>query len=114
MTNSVKFLKGTPTAFAALENKDPNTLYFIIAENANVGKLYLGDVLVAGNVTEDGTEIVDALGELLDVELQDVQPGQVLGYNGSVWVPMDHPEMEGATSEQDGVAGCVPAPQAGE
>lgn len=120
MTNYVKFLKGTPSAFAALETKDPNTLYFITAVNATVGKLYLGDILVAGNVSEDGTNIIDSLAELIDVNLAGLQSGQVLGYNGSEWVPMTLPEaavtavMIGATADTNGSAGLVPAPQAGD
>lgn len=118
--NYVKFLRGTPTAFAALAEKDPNTLYFITATNATVGKLYLGDILVAGNVTPDGTNIIDSLGELIDVNLAGLQSGQVLSWNGSEWVPMTLPEavtgsvMIGATATTAGSAGYVPAPQAGD
>ena len=114
--NYVKFLKGTPNAFNTLTYKDPNTLYFIIAEGSNVGKLYLGNVLVAGNVTEDGTEIVDTLGELLDVEINNAAIGQVLGYNGTAWIPMDLPQafeasiLKGASEHEAGQAGYVPAP----
>ena len=38
--NYVKFLRGTPSAYAALETKDNDTLYFIIATGASYGKLY--------------------------------------------------------------------------
>ena len=120
MANYVKFLRGTPSAFASLTTKDPDTLYFIVATGATVGKLYLGDILVAGNVTPDGDNIVDSLGELIDVNLAGLQSGQVLSYNGAEWVPMTLPEavtgsvMIGATATQDGTAGYVPAPQAGD
>jgi hypothetical protein len=106
--NYVKFLRGTPSAYAALTTKDPNTLYFIVATGASVGKLYLGDILVAGNVTADGTNIIDSLGELIDVNLAGLQSGQVLGFNGTEWVPMTLPEgvagsvMTGATSTTAG------------
>ena len=118
--NYVKFLRGTPSAFAALTKKDPDTLYFITATDATVGKLYLGDILVAGNVTPDGTNIIDSLGELIDVNLAGLQSGQVLSYNGIEWVPMTLPEavtgsvMIGATATTAGEAGYVPAPQAGD
>jgi hypothetical protein len=120
MTNYVKFLRGTPSAFAALETKDKDTLYFISAVDATVGKLYLGDILVAGNVTPDGDSIVDSLGELIDVNLAGLTTGQVLSYNGAEWVPMTLPEaievseMTGATADLAGAAGLVPAPKAGD
>lgn len=120
MTNYVKFLRGTPSAFAALETKDKDTLYFISAADATVGKLYLGDILVAGNVTPDGDSIVDSLGELIDVNLAGLTTGQVLSYNGTEWVPMTLPEaievseMTGASKDLAGAAGLVPAPKAGE
>lgn len=120
MTNYVKFLRGTPSAFAALETKDKDTLYFISAVDATVGKLYLGDILVAGNVTPEGDSIVDSLSELIDVNLAGLKTGQVLSYNGAEWVPMTLPEacacevMLGATADLAGTAGLVPAPQAGD
>lgn len=119
-TNYVKFLRGTPSAYASLIQKDPDTLYFITATDATVGKLYLGNILVAGNVTADGTNIIDSLGELIDVNLQGLQSGQVLSYNGTKWVPMTLPEavetpvMTGATVDLAGTAGLVPAPNAGD
>ena len=119
-TNYVKFLRGTPSAYAALTSKDPDTLYFITATDATVGKLYLGNILVAGNVTSDGTNIIDSLGELIDVNLQGLQNGQVLSYNGTEWVPMTLPEavtssvMIGASADTAGAAGLVPAPKAGD
>lgn len=120
MTNYVKFLRGTPGAFAALETKDKDTLYFISSVGATVGKLYLGDILVAGNVTPEGDSIVDSLGELIDVNLTGLKTGQVLGYNGTEWVPTTLSEainasvMAGATANTAGSAGLVPAPQAGD
>ena len=118
--NYVKFLRGTASAYAALTPKDPDTLYFITATDATVGKLYLGNILVAGNVTADGTNLIDSLGELIDVNLQGLQSGQVLSYNGTEWVPMTLPEavagsvMIGASNDTAGTAGLVPAPKAGD
>ena len=117
MTNYVKFLRGTPSAFAALETKDKDTLYFISAIDATVGKLYLGDILVAGSVTPEGDSIIDSLGELIDVNLVGLKTGQVLSYNGTKWVPMTLPEaieMTGASKDLAGAAGLVPAPKAGD
>lgn len=115
----VKFQRGTPIAYVACA-KDADTLYFVIAEGASYGKLYLGEILVAGNVTPDGTNIIDSLGELIDVNLEGLKTGQVLGFDGSKWVPMDLPEaitssvMKGASADTAGSAGLVPAPQAGD
>lgn len=118
--NYVKFLRGTPDAYASLETKDANTLYFITATDSTVGKLYLGNTLVAGSITPDGTEVIDTLAELQDVNLVGLKEGQVLGYNGTNWVPMSLPEaietsvMTGATADSAGAAGLVPAPKAGD
>ena len=120
LNNYVKFLRGTPSAYEALTSKDKDTLYFISGVDQKVGKLYLGDILVAGNVTPDGDSIVDSLGELTDVNLQGLVSGQVLGFNGAEWVPMDLPSaleasiMVGATDTSDGAAGYVPAPKIGD
>jgi hypothetical protein len=120
LANYVKFLRGTPSAYEALSVKDSNTLYFIAGTNQKVGKLYLGDVLVAGNITEDGDSVLDSLGELIDVNLQGLITGQVLGYNGTEWVPMNLPEafeasvMTGASADKAGTEGYVPAPQSGD
>lgn len=120
LENYVKFLRGTPSAYAALTPKDSNTLYFITAPGASVGKIYLGEILVAGNVTPDGTNVVDSLAELIDVNLAGLESGKVLGYDGEKWVPMSLPEavtspvMIGASASQGGSAGLVPAPQAGD
>ena len=120
LANYVKFLRGTPSAYEALTEKDSNTLYFIAGTNQKVGKLYLGDILVAGNVTEDGESVLDSLGELTDVNLEGLETGKVLGYNGTEWVPMSLPEacacsvMTGATATTAGTEGYVPAPQSGD
>lgn len=120
LNNYVKFLRGTPSAYEALTSKDKDTLYFISGVDQKVGKLYLGDILVAGNVTPDGDSIIDSLGELTDVNLKGLTEGQVLGYNGTEWVPMELPNaleasvMIGASVENDGAAGYVPAPKIGD
>lgn len=119
----VKFLRGTPTAYAGLTEKDPDTLYFISGSNEDgvkTGKLYLGETLIAGVTTTDGQEIIDSLAELIDVNVAGAVNGQVLGFNGTNWVAMTLPEavevseMSGATAETAGSAGLVPAPEAGD
>ena len=125
LNNYVKFLRGTPAAYEALSVKDKDTLYFIVGKDdknewLKVGKLYLGDILVAGNITENGDSMIDTLGELTDVNVAGALNGQVLGFNGTAWIPMNLPEaleasvMTGATSTTDGTEGYVPAPQRGD
>jgi purine-nucleoside phosphorylase len=48
--NYVKFLRGTPTAFAKLSQKDNDTLYFISEANSKRGSLYLGEKLISESV----------------------------------------------------------------
>ena len=42
----VKFVRGTPTAYNNLKQKNPDTLYFIAENGAQSGKLYLGNKLI--------------------------------------------------------------------
>ena len=92
----VKFLRGTPAAYAKLVEKDENTLYFIRETSQEgpekVGSLYLGDVLLAGNLSEDGKSVIDTLKELKDVNLgETVTDGKVLAYDQATqkWVPKE-------------------------
>ena len=117
--NYVKFLRGTPKAYQELAIKDDDTLYFIAETDASVGKIYLGRILVASGVASDGTNVVNSLSQLIDVNVANLQSGQVLVYNGEEWVPTSLPEavvssMSGATADKSGSAGLVPAPQAGD
>lgn len=120
LKNYVKFIRGTPEAFKNLTIKDNDTLYFIKASDSTVGRLYLGNILVAGNVTEDGTSVIDSLGELVDVNLSGLTSGQILGYDGTEWIPISldgaisSSVMTGATEEEAGKSGLVPTPQAGD
>ena len=122
LTNYVKFLRGTTNAYNGLAVKDPDTLYFISETDQKVGKLYLGDILVAGNVTSDGTSVMDSLGELTDVNLQGLADKDFLGYDAVTgkWVPMSideafsTPVFTGPTDNADGTQGLVPAPKIGD
>lgn len=122
MTDYVKFLKGSPEAYQNCE-KNEDTLYFIYTNGSTTGRLYLGNILISNGATEDGPipeNVIDELSELLDVDVTLKQKGQVLGFDGSKWVPMTLPEavsgsiMKGATATTAGEAGYVPAPQAGD
>lgn len=48
MAKYVKFLRGTPEAYARLPHKDSDTLYFIYEEDESTGILYLGSKVIAG------------------------------------------------------------------
>lgn len=118
----VKFVRGTPTAFANLpvEQRSRDTLYFIAGATDATGELWLGNTLIAKGATE-GT-VATFLKDLQDVDLAGAYDGYVLAYDASKdkWVPMDLaeafvlPTMIGASSTTDGEAGMVPAPKAGE
>lgn len=117
----VKFIRGTPTAWASLETKDSDTLYFISEANALSGKLYLGEKLISGS----GDINITSLNELSDVILSEGIPtNSLLVYDSAqkAWVnrPLENvlqtlvSEMVGATADDNGVSGLVPTPKAGE
>lgn len=120
LANYVKFLRGTPTAYANLRGKDSDTLYFVAEKDAVVGKLYLGEVLISGSTNAEG--VVDYLSELKDVDTSGAVQNSVLGFDASTqkWKVMDISSaltisvMTGATAETAGAQGLVPAPAAGQ
>ena len=114
----VKFVRGTPTAYNNLQQKNPDTLYFIAENGAPSGKLYLGNKLIGGSVTG-----ATSLSELVDIFLDNnLSVNNILVYEGNRWTNKDIRDvfemsigtMVGATDETDGVTGLVPAPQAGQ
>lgn len=123
LANYVKFRRGTPEKFAAIVNKDADSLYFISEKDAAQGVLYLGDKLISGSLTATIT-----LSDLEDVLLQNnITPNSILIYDGeqNKWVNKPFSEifseitgnlvmMQGATANANGVAGMVPRPMAGE
>lgn len=120
LANYVKFLRGTPTAYNNLAQKDSDTLYFVAEKDAVVGKLYLGEILISGSTNESG--VVDYLSELKDVDTTGAVQNSVLGFDvaSQTWRVMDISSaltisvMGGATAETAGTQGLVPAPAAGE
>lgn len=115
--NYVKFLRGTPNAYAQLNPKDNDTLYFISENNADHGVLYLGDKLISGSISGSTT-----LQDLTDVLLSaNVDAGSLLYYDGEHWVNKTLAEifeiivgvMRGATEDADGRSGLVPTPKQG-
>lgn len=119
--NYVKFLRGTPTAWDSIESKNEDTLYFIAEQDATSGKLYLGNKLIADGETAK----IDTLRELTDVVLSAGVPnGAVLAYDATegVWKETVLESllseiiglMVGASADEDGAAGLVPQPLAGQ
>lgn len=110
-TSYVKFIRGTPTAYTNLLNKDADTLYFISAAGASSGTLYLGDKIIGG---------ASSLTQLSDILISAVRNREVLTYDAGSnrWVNTQIEsiigQMTGATDSANGSAGLVPAPAAGD
>ena len=115
--NYVKFLRGTPNAYAQLTPKDNDTLYFVAEQNADRGVLYLGEKLISGSLSGSTT-----LQDLTDVLINaGIEAGSLLYYDGDKWINKSLAEifeiivgsMVGATATTNGRAGLVPVPAAG-
>ena len=116
LSNSyVKFVRTNFELWNALQNRDGDTLYFVVDQGSSNGSLYLGDVLIATSIDEGLS-----LENLLDVAFAgDVQADQVLVYDGANWINQDiysfmPGTMIGASAEEDGQGGLVPVPVTGE
>lgn len=121
LSNYVKFLRGTPTAYAQLTSKDADTLYFISEKGSSIGTLYLGNMAIAGGSVSAAT----TLNDLTDVLIQE-------GLTGDSFLVYDEEKQQwtnksvisvvseiltvfkGATADAPGVPGLVPAPEAGK
>lgn len=107
----VKFYRGSQLAFNNAV-KDSDTLYFITDSNSNKGSLYLGDKLIAGNIS--------ALADLEDILLENLSHGELLVFDETKqkWVNKSVKEaigvMTGATDQMQGTAGLVPEPGIGQ
>ncbi len=119
MANYVKFLRGTPAAWAALpiEQRNSDTLYFIFNEESNEADLYLGNRLISGgSAVDDGKSTLAALS---DVFLSTVADKQLLVYDASSskWVNKSATDVVsvfiGASADAAGRTGLVPAPDLG-
>lgn len=120
MANYVKFMRGTPTAYENLRLKEEDTLYFISESDAATGKLYIGDKLINAEMSQTDFKIY--LNKLEDVDISGAKQNDLLGYDevSQKWIPVNIdsvisiPIMTGATLNQDGKKGLVPAPVAGD
>lgn len=119
MANYVKFLRGTPAAYSALETKNTDTLYFISEPESLYGKLYLGSKLIAGSEADEMLEKL-SLGDLSDVEIDSLisEDKMLLAYNteSEKWENKKLSDLVfvGATTESNGKSGLIIAPKAGE
>lgn len=125
MVNFVKFIRGTKTNWdkTADNAKDSNTLYFISNEDdATDNKLYLGSKLISCGMK--GT-VSGNLSDLNDILISENLTGNsILVYDATEnkWVNKTVNDvlslivtvMTGASAEEDGAAGLVPQPKAGD
>lgn len=122
-TSYVAFVKATEALWSKMESSQrlDNVLYFVVdGPDDSIGKLYLGNTLIA-----DGNGITDVrVDNLLDVNIDAINGGDVLMYNMSTskWENVSLASQIGnfikvftpASEEKNGTVGLVPAPQAGQ
>lgn len=122
-TSYVAFVKATEALWSKMESSQrlDNVLYFVVdGPDDSIGKLYLGNTLIA-----DGNSITDVrVDNLLDVDIDAINGGDVLMYNMSTskWENVSLASQIGnlikvftpASEEKNGTVGLVPAPQAGD
>lgn len=110
--NYVKFIRGTPTAFAKLSQKDNDTLYFISESSSKTGCLYLGEKLIS--------ESISSLKDLENISFENLKDKDLLSYdaNSEKWINKSIIDaiglMTGASQNAQGGAGLVPAPGIGQ
>ena len=121
-TSYVAFVKATEAIWNKMKPSQrlDNVLYFVVdGPDDSIGKLYLGNTLIA-----DGNGITDVrVDNLLDVDIDAINGGDVLMYNMSTgkWENVSLASQIGnlikvftpASAESNGTVGLVPAPKAG-
>ena len=120
--NYVKFLRGTPTAWAKIPeaDKDKDTLYFISENDGKTGQLYLGPKLIIGEICN-----INNIGDLQDVLIsENVTANNILIYDDTQKKWINKPIFEvlsqivttmiGAKDDANGLSGLVPTPKAGD
>ena len=120
--NYVKFLRGTPTAWAKIPeaDKDKDTLYFISENDGKTGQLYLGPKLIIGEISN-----INNIGDLQDVLIsENVTANNILIYDDMQKKWINKPIFEvlsqivttmiGAKDDANGLSGLVPTPKAGD
>lgn len=121
--NYVKFIRGTEASWKKIkdEQKSSDTLYFISDTGSASGKLYLGAKLISNGALSSAT----SLSQLNDVLIgEGITDQSILVYNASenrwenksildIFLAMNE-VFKAADDENDGAAGLVPAPAAGQ
>ena len=121
--NYVKFIRGTEASWAKIkdEQKSSDTLYFISDTGSASGKLYLGSKLISNGALSSAT----SLSQLNDVLIgEGITDQSILVYDASenrwenksildIFLAMNE-VFKAADDENDGAAGLVPAPTAGQ
>lgn len=115
MSNSyVKFVRTTTAKWDLLNNKDADTLYFVISDDNSKGSLYLGSALIANNLSAglSLSQLTDfvASGNLTNEDVVVYQGGRWTNKQISSFMPVT---MKGATPDENGEGGLVPVPMAG-
>ena len=116
-------MRCTQKFYQNLTTKDQDTLYFVYEpNNADNGFLYLGNRLIFGqNKTEHEGDV--SIYDIQEIILSEgLSDGSILLYNEAkkVWENHDlkdlltYSSFVGATEDQDGIAGLVPVPEAGD
>ena len=126
MVNYVKFIRCTQTYFNNFSTKDKDTLYFVYKKDAaDIGLLYLGNVLISGNLETEQPEVEGyiSINEVKEIIIdQHLTDGDILLYNEVTkkWENhtlrdlLEYAAFKGATETEDGLIGLVPVPQAGD
>ena len=122
-------MRGSVAAWEVLlttpEKISDDTLYFIYENPEKTeGSLYLGQKLISGH--SSGSSVIN-LNDLTDINIGDnetLEDKQILVYNDTTnqWentslsniINTAVSDFTGATEQQDGIAGLVPQPQAGD
>lgn len=116
MPRYVKFMQGTPEAFAKLPRKDSDTLYVIYENDEINATLYLGSRVIAGGEIDSSLKLVSLLSELKDIQLNNkiIANDDFLVYDIGLgkWVnkSMNDLTFVAASNNAPGFAGFVPAP----
>jgi hypothetical protein len=86
LANYVKFRRGLIDDFEKLpiENREPDTLYFIYDENGESAELYLG----ARKISGEGSISTESISELKDIVITKVQNNDLLVYDdiSQTWI----------------------------
>ena len=113
LPHQVIFMRGSQDIYEQLEEKNSDALQFVSKEGEDTGSLYLGDMLIASNVSAE-----TSLEDLSDVIIGlDIEPDHILSYNNDgTWTNKSFMEVAkpftAPSNVNPGAPGLVPAPPA--